>query len=123
MKVTSTFTKKDEKLLARLKESAARYRYAPEALIKVGEDAAEFERNALIPVFGPFPQTIEEVPIDVETLGTWPDWVAEIVPLGSKWERLHWPDGSVTIRLVNPGGQVLAAKSNPANREARGLAH
>lgn len=99
----------DAELLARLKQSATRHGYTPGALILAGETMAEFQKIALVPIFGPHP-VIDEVTIDNKALAGWPDWVSELVPSGSTWERLRWPDDSVTIRLLGPGGQILAAK-------------
>jgi hypothetical protein len=103
------FNEPDRQLLARLKKSAAKYGFTPEALVLAGETEAEFQRFALVPISGPFPHTVDKAAIDKESLSDWPAWVAELVPPGSKWERLHWPDGSITVRLINPGAQVLAA--------------
>lgn len=99
----------DQHLLTRLKASAEKYGFTPEALLLAGESAAEFQRLALVPIFGPFPSATDEVTIEEEALTNWPAWVAELVPSGSKFERLHWPDGSTTLRLVNPRGLILAA--------------
>lgn len=104
----------EQHLLARLKASAEKYGFTPEALLLAGESAAEFQRLALVPILGPFPSATDEVTIGDEVLANWPAWVAELVPSGSKFERLHWPDGSKTIRLVNHRLLVLAAKSLPA---------
>jgi hypothetical protein len=108
----------DQKLLVRLKEAAARYGFTPEALLLAGETAAEFQSFALVPIFGPFPAAVDEAPIDQEALTNWPGWVADLVPAGSKWERLHWPDGSVTVRLVNPRARVLAATRVHSGKQA-----
>jgi len=99
----------DRELLERLKESARKYGYTPGALLLAAEGAAELQKIAVVPVFGPYPQRIDEAAIGEEGLANWPDWVAALVPPGSKWERLHWPDGSATVRLVEPRGNVLAA--------------
>jgi|GEM_PF-6538269 len=104
----------DQHLLARLKASAEKHGFTPEALLLAGESAAEFQRIALIPILGPFPSATDEVTISEEVLANWPAWVSELVPPGSKFERLHWPDGTTTIRLVNHHSLVLAAKLLPA---------
>ena len=108
------FSEPDRQLLARLKKSATKYGFTPEALLLAGETQAEFQRFALVPILGPIPLSVDQATIAEESLGNWPAWVAELVPLGSRWERLHWPDGSTTIRLINPGVSVSAAKYCPA---------
>jgi hypothetical protein len=100
----------DTELLESLKAIAAKHGYAPEALLSLASDAASFNARAVIPNFGPFPERSDEAVIDAETLAVWPSWVAELVPPGSKWERLYWPDGSLTIRLINHRALVLAAR-------------
>lgn len=108
----------DEQLLAKLKQSAMKYRYTPGALLLAGETMAEFQQVALISILGPHPTVTDEVTVDQDSLAKWPDWVAELVPPGSKWERLHWPDGSATIRLLDPCGQVLAARRMASTQKA-----
>jgi hypothetical protein len=99
----------DQELLNQLRTAATDCRYSPEAFLAMAIDAAKWQAKAAIPNCGPYPTEIDEAEIDSEILAVWPEWVSRLVPAGSKWERLHWPDGSVTIRLVNHRGLVLAA--------------
>jgi hypothetical protein len=64
--------------------------------------------RGVLPNFGPRPKRIEGAEISSDALSVWPEWVSELVPPGSKWERIYWPDDSITIRLVNHRGLVLA---------------
>lgn len=107
----NTIQSEDLELLAKLKGAAKKAGCPPSSLIAFGAEAAEFKRRAVVPNFGPFPHTVDEAPINPEVVAGWPAWVAELVPEGSKWERLHWLDGSITIRLVNHRMLVLAAIS------------
>ena len=100
----------DQKLLRRLKSSAKKLGYRPGALLLAGEQAAQFQKIAFIPILGPHPRITDEVAIDEEALMRWPSWVSKIVPPGSKWQRLHWPDGSISVRLIDANGEVLAAR-------------
>lgn len=95
--------------MAELRRIGAKFGYAPEAVLTLAEAAVRFQRDAHVPNFPPFPQEIDECEISEDVAERWPDWVAVLLPPGSKWERLHWPDGSQTIRLVDPRGAVLAA--------------
>lgn len=99
----------DHELLQALKNTAAEHGYSPDAFLAMASAAVKWNATAVIPNFGPYPTAIDEVEIDSDTLALWPAWVADLVPPGSKWERLHWPDGSITIRLVNHRSLVLAA--------------
>lgn len=101
----------DQALLALIKTTAAEYGYSPHALLTMAASAAKWSSTAVIPNFGPSPQSIGEAEISPDILAVWPEWVAELVPPGSKWERLQWPDGSITIRLVNHQALVLAARN------------
>jgi len=116
----------DNEILAAVKEVCDEFHYSPSALITVARATVEWYKTAVIPNFGPFPTLIDEAEISQEILADWPEWVEDMVPAGSKWERLHWPDGSITIRLVNPRALVLAAKhfllgeeGNPARSALR----
>ena len=100
----------DTDILAALKRACAEFNYSPSAFISFARNAAEWQRTAVIPNFGPYPRHIDEGEITQEILAGWPEWVEDLVPAGSKWERLHWPDGSTTVRLVDPRALVLAAK-------------
>lgn len=100
----------DQELLRELKVVSKEANCTPLALIKLAQEAAKWQRQAGIFNFGPFPIQIEEAEFWPEMVPEWPDWVGEFVPVGSKWEQLRWPDGSITIRLVNPRGLVLAAR-------------
>jgi hypothetical protein len=66
---------------------------------------------------GHWARRIDEVEITQEILDAWPEWVQEMVPAGSKWERFHWPDGLVSIRLVNHRGLLLAAMQSDRGAE------
>jgi hypothetical protein len=99
----------DAELLAELKRIGAEYNYAPEAVLNLARAAVKFQRDALVPNFPPFPVEIDECEIADEVTQNWPDWISELLPKGSKWEQLHWPDGSRTIRLIDAHGGVLAA--------------
>lgn len=100
----------DEEILAAVKAEAAKFNLSVSYFIGLGSAIAKWQTYALIPNFGPAPHTIDESEITQETLDEWPEWVADLAPAGSKWERLHWPDGSITIRLVTNKALVLAAK-------------
>ncbi len=80
---------------------------SPSAFISNGKAICDWQRWAIVPNFGPFPTQIDEVEIEEDVIESWPNWVAELVPVGSKWERLHWPDGSFTVRLVD--GRLLVS--------------
>ena len=100
----------DNEILAAVKAACSEFNYSPAAFISAARGALEWSRTAVIPNFGPRPRLIDEAEISQEILAAWPEWVQDMVPAGSQWERLHWPDGSITIRLVNPRALVLAAK-------------
>ena len=108
-------TPDDDILLKEIKAVAAEVEYSPEALIGLGRDAAIWLRHALRPDFPPFPRTIDEALVELNSCDPASDWIAKLVPPGSKWERLQWPDGSVTIRLVDPRAKVLAAEHFPGS--------
>ncbi len=99
----------DSEILAALKQACSEFNYSPGAFISFARAAAEWSKMAAIPNFGPYPRRIDEAEITQEILGAWPDWVQDMVPAGSKWERLHWPDGSISIRLLNQQSLVLGA--------------
>jgi hypothetical protein len=103
----------DSELLAALKKVAADNGHSPSAFIQLAKGTAEHQRRAYIPNVGPFPRVVEEVAITSNALGAWPAWVPGLVPPGSQREKLHWPDDSTTLRLVDPRGLVLAAKWLP----------
>lgn len=103
----------DQQLLDLLKETAGKHGYTPDAFLSLASSAAEWNSRAVIPNVGPYPTSIDEANIDRDALAAWPDWVSSWVTPGSKWERLHWPDGSVTIRLVNHRALVLGAAHLP----------
>lgn len=105
----------DSDLLAALKQMAADNNCSPAAFLHLAESAAEYQRRAFIPNSGPFPLVIDEAAITAHDLAAWPAWVSKLVPPGSQWEKLHWPDATVTLRLVDPRGGVLAAKFLPAS--------
>jgi hypothetical protein len=100
----------EQELLSEPKRIGAKYNYAPEAVLVLAEAAVRFQVDALIPNLGPFPKEVDECDISESVMEDWPEWVGELLPRGSKWERLHWPDGSQTIRLIDDRGAVLAAK-------------
>jgi len=100
----------DREILAAVKAACSEFNYSPAAFISAARGALEWSRTAVIPNSGPHPTLIDEAEISQEILAGWPEWVQELVPAGSRWERLHWPDGSTIIRLVNPRALVLAAK-------------
>ncbi|HUT60181.1 MAG TPA: hypothetical protein VNA25_20230 [Phycisphaerae bacterium] len=116
----------DNEILAAMKEACNEFNCSPASLLLAAQDALRWQRTAVIPNAGPHPTLIDEAEISQEILADWPEWVEDMVPAGSKWERLHWPDGSITIRLVNPRALVLAAKhfllgeeGNPARSAPR----
>jgi hypothetical protein len=100
----------DPELLSKLKRIGAKYNYAPEAVLSLAEAAVRFQVDALIPNLPPFPKQVDECDISELVMEQWPEWVGELLPRGSKCERIHWPDGSQTIRLIDDRGAVLAAK-------------
>ena len=100
----------EQDLLNLLNAAAVDSGYSAEALVAMAIAVAKWKKTAVVPNLGPYPQEIDEWEFTSESLASWPEWVARLVPPGSKWERLHWPDDSVTIRLVNQHSLVLAAK-------------
>jgi len=103
----------DNEILAAVKKVCEEVNYSPSALIAQARATVEWSKTAVISPFGPYPQGepgIDDAEITQEILDGWPDWVQDLVPAGSKWERLHWPDGSKTVRLVTPRARVLAAQ-------------
>jgi len=109
--MTEAPTMSDSEILARVKEACKEFRCSPAYLLSTARTALEWNKTSVIPNGGPFPTLIDEAEITQEMLDAWPEWVAEVVPAGSAWERLHWPDGAITIRLVTPRALVLAAKN------------
>jgi cation transport regulator ChaC len=99
----------DTRLLTELKATAAKLNYSPEALIVLGAAAVQHQQTSIMPNFPPFPQISDEAVIDTEILAVWPDWVEKLIPAGSKWQRLEWPNGGVTIRLIDTQRAVVAA--------------
>jgi hypothetical protein len=104
----------DSEILAAVKTMSAQFGMSPSAFIMLGRDIARRNKYAIIPLCGPYPRTIDKAEITQDTLYSWPEWVGALAPAGSKWERLHWPDGSFTVRLVNRDAAVLAAVHLPA---------
>jgi hypothetical protein len=78
----SGFNEHDLRLLARLKMSAAKYGFTPEALLLAGETEAEFQRCALVPILGPFPHAVDKAVIGEESLANWPAWVPATIIAG-----------------------------------------
>lgn len=109
----------DQEILEAVKTAAAKFHMSALALVNLGCALAEWQKHALIAAEAPYPRVIDEAEITTEAFESWPQWVVELAPIGSKWERLHWPDGSVTIRLVTPRAFVLAAKHLPARATER----
>jgi len=116
--MTEMPTTSDKEILAATKAACKEFNCSPASLILAARDALQWSRTAVIPNFGPHPTLIDEAEISQEIMADWPDWVQDLVPAGSKWERLHWPDGSITIRLVTPRALVLAAKHFRPGEEA-----
>ena len=100
----------DEEILTTIKSLTAEYRVSVSVFFAFAKAMLEWQRWSVIPNFGPWPNLIEEITIDTEIFDSWPSWVSRLVPEGSKWECLHWPDGSDTVRLVDPRARVLAAE-------------
>ena len=100
----------DEEILATIKSLTAEYRVSVSVFFGLAKAILEWQRWSVIPIFGPWPNLIEEITIDTEIFDSWPSWVRRLVPEGSKWECLRWPDGSATVRLVDPRARVLAAE-------------
>ena len=103
----------DFELLKALKAAAQKANCSPYSLIHLGVGLAEWQRHAVTQAYGPYPHLVDQAEITLESLDAWPEWVATLAPAGSKWERLHWPDGSLTIRLVTPRALVLGAVHLP----------
>lgn len=97
---------------------AATLGYSPEALLTMAEAWADWTRWAVPQNFGPFPDTIIEEPIGPDHLQAWPEWSTKFISIGCKLERLEWPDGRVTTRLLSPRGLVLAAAIEPPTAES-----
>ena len=108
--MTETKLTNDKDILAAMKQICSDFNYSPAAFLSFARAALQWSKTAIIPTGGPNPKLIDEAEITQEILVNWPEWVKDMVPAGSKWERLHWPDGSITIRLVNPRALVLAAQ-------------
>ena len=100
----------DSELALALRKKAAELGYTPLALLSLAEAAADVNRWSVMPNFPPFPQVTDEFVILDEQLCQWPEWSAALIPPGSRMERLNWPDGTNTLRLVSPRGLVLATK-------------
>ncbi len=104
----------DSEILAAVKTAAAEFKTSPTQIIELGRYTARWQEYAVMPNFPPYPHTIDEAEITPEVFNLWPEWVGELAPVGSKWERLHWPNGSLTVRLINPRALVRAAVYLPA---------
>jgi hypothetical protein len=104
----------DGEILAAVKTASVEFSISPGRFIEMGRYMARWQEYAVMPNFPPFPHTIDEAEITLEVFNSWPEWVGELAPPGSKWERLHWPDGSITVRLVNSRALVRAAVYLPA---------
>lgn len=90
----------------------------PDALLAHAEAVADFQRWSIIPNFAPFPQITAEHTIGPEHLEGWPDWGVELISPDCKIQRLEWPGGTITTRLLSPRGLVLAASiEHPANSD------
>jgi len=104
----------DQEILEAVKTAAAKFHISASALIHFGCALAEWQKHALIAAHGPYPRVIDVAEITTEAFDSWPQWVGELAPIGTNWERIHWPDGSFTIRLVTRREFVLAATHLPA---------
>jgi hypothetical protein len=99
----------DAELGQALRTRAAACGCSPEHFLTLAQATAEWQRHAIMPTFGPFPDPILEETITRDHLNDWPEWSARLISPGCKIEQLHWPDGTVTTRLMNPRWLVLAA--------------
>ena len=100
----------DQALLGLLKRTAVEVNYSPEALISLGLATARWQAKVVLSSEPPFPVDVETEEITHQHLADWPDWVEDLVPAGSRWERLLWPDSSHTVRLVTKRALVLAGR-------------
>ena len=100
----------DEEILATIKSLTAEYKVSVSVFFAFAKAMLEWQGWSVMPLFEPWPNLIEEITIDTEIFDSWPSWVRWLVPEGSKWECLHWPDGSATVRLVDRRARVLAAE-------------
>ena len=99
----------DSELATALREKAAELGYSPLALLGMAEAAAAVNRWSVMPNFPPFPVVTQRSVLSEDQLDHWPEWSFCLIPPGSRMEQLDWPDGTITVRLVNPKGLVLAA--------------
>ena len=99
----------DAELGQALRTRAAACGCSPEHFLTLAQATAEWQRYAIMPTFGPFPDPILEEAITRDHLNDWPEWSARLISPGCKMDQLHWPDGTVTTRLMNPRWLVLAA--------------
>ena len=99
----------DLSLIRQLRQAADSVNHSPAALIQLGVSAAKWHSYSVLQASPPWPELVEDAVVTEAQLEQWCHWVKQLVPVGSKWERLYWPDGSHTIRLITPNGRVIAA--------------
>lgn len=109
----------DLSLIRQLRQAADSVNHSPAALIQLGVSAAKWHSYSVLQASPPWPELVEESVVTEEHLAQWPHWVSNLVPDGSKWELLHWPDGSKTIRLMTPQGRVIAFAESAREEETR----
>lgn len=100
----------DQRLLQMLRAAAAETNHSPEALIALGKDAAHWNLRVVIQANPPWPTDVQEQEITDEQIDQWPEWVADLLEHGSRWERLEWEDSTYTVRLLTPRGRVIAGR-------------
>jgi len=110
----------DANLLIALKDASIKAGVSPGAFISLGEAFCEWRKHAVPDQLRPPYPRIDAVEIDWDVLSKWPSWVTDYLCPGQRstmpqWERMQWPDGSVTVRLVDRQGLVLGARHFQTN--------
>ncbi len=100
----------DQRLLQMLRAAAMDTNHSPEALIALGKDAAHWNLRVVIQANPPRPTNVQVQEITDEQIDQWPEWVADLLQHGSRWERLEWEDRTYTVRLLTPRGRVIAGR-------------
>lgn len=99
----------DSELGMFFRKKAAELGQSPLTLLKMAEAAALWHKWSVMPNFPPFPKEVESLVLSEVHLADWPEWSASLITPGCRIERLTWPNGTVSVRLLSPRGLVLAA--------------
>ena len=105
----------DSEIIDAVRKAAAQCNMSPSALISLGQAQANWKKDVWINAMDrPYPNSGDEAEIAQEIIDSWPEWVQTLIPVGTKFERLNWPDGSFAVRLINSRGLVLAGVRLPS---------